>query len=958
MTDINIVNILKDILRKNENMIDGEYLKLIYNKFDLIFNKCNELHKNNNNSLDAFKYIEDLYKYSVEHSIGYYLKRYLKQCNEHNKLYCNLRINYPVKNCYDNYLINIKDDTENEQENERETQIKEKLNEIHTEILRLELVKEYVEFLKSDKEILTFIEPHLKYQFSKYKEIENLFLIEIPNFPIDKFNEFTYNFFNDKETIRLEKELFNWNNVIISGGSLSKIYNSSLNPDFNKTDLYLSSDIDIYFYGNMNDKRDKLHYVINYLKLYYGEDKCTLINRRNIIEILVNGIKRKFQLICGGFKTKYEIIKSFDMSHCKALYDGYKFWCLDSFIYTMETKEIICTLIPNEIRVFKAIKQGLNFKNNQKVTLYNTEFKKELDIYLKTRDNINNSLNTLIQEKNKLIPKCNYNLQHNSSLNFYNIDNDNNDNNKEIKEIQKYKEIINSLENLVKIKNDIKKKENEKKNNKYPLKINIANIDNKIIDYIKNNSSNIEKIKQYYYPEINHTKEDIIKECMINDMIINEKCIDDYNFIIDWDFNFNETKWYRSLFYNEIDINKENKNNTIKDKDQKREIDKSIIRFRNSVNLTFNNNLFKNNNVEIDWNTDNNLNKKNVINYQQTSCIKIGDKIYNAEITLHNVYKPIGNINMNELNELENGRSEIFLILNNENGQDGINNVMTLYNLSSDPYLNRKNIHSQLYNNKNTYNFNFINIASKKNYKITEVEKVLKKIKTSDINTFVSNIIMENNELKQKLNNTIHYSVNKLKTFMNKFKNSNMYLILNNIEKYVYYTFNDITDITNALLLVKDNYDSAIKKYGPLEMWKFSNIIMEKYINIYIIYKDIINCFYTNDFIHSIQNDLKKSDKYYEPTTNNSILCMKYKPYYETDNNSITKSLISLSINIKKTEAQQLKIYNSNNKDITKLNPIISSCDKFDIKCKIKFYYIKNKVSFRLVPVSIKLLTQ
>ena len=57
-----------------------------------------------------------------------------------------------------------------------------------------------------------------------------------------------------------------------------------------------------------------------------------------------------------------------------------------------------------------------------------------------------------------MIPKCNYNLQHNSSLNFYNIDNDNNDNNKEIKEIQKYKEIINSLENLVKIKNDIKKK--------------------------------------------------------------------------------------------------------------------------------------------------------------------------------------------------------------------------------------------------------------------------------------------------------------------------------------------------------------------------------------------------------------------------------------------------------------------------------------------------------------------
>jgi hypothetical protein len=204
-----------------------------------------------------------------------------------------------------------------------------------------------VKIMDSDPLYEKFIHDNLINTILKNKTVSNYFLKEIKA-NSEEFHNFSCNIFDIK---------YNWDNCVVAGGSISKIITKmdKLEP------LYISSDIDIYLYGSIKEKQDKLGYILDYFNKKFI-NKVILINKWNVIDIYIVGINRKIQIICGDFSSKYEIINNFDMSNVQVLFDGKKYYGSYYFIDTQKTKEIkIFRKNINEYRIFKALKQGFNF---------------------------------------------------------------------------------------------------------------------------------------------------------------------------------------------------------------------------------------------------------------------------------------------------------------------------------------------------------------------------------------------------------------------------------------------------------------------------------------------------------------------------------------------------------------------------------------------------------------------
>ena len=239
------------------------------------------------------------------------------------------------------------------------------------------------------------------------------------NIDIEEYNEFHQGLLNN----------LNYNNLIIAGGSLSKLY---LNTN-KKSSLYKASDIDIYLYGTEKEKMNKLKYLLKFFKY------TILIPYNNVYTMYFRGKTRMIQIICGGFKNKYSIIKDFDYSHVQILYDGNNFLTTYKFlenIYKNKTEYNYQYNI-NIFRIYKTLLLGLDIINYQQpyqiddkkyskeiffqVILNNESFKEELDnIYYPSKyesfDNIKEELYKIYGKKYKINKYSFYNIVNNLNL--------------------------------------------------------------------------------------------------------------------------------------------------------------------------------------------------------------------------------------------------------------------------------------------------------------------------------------------------------------------------------------------------------------------------------------------------------------------------------------------------------------------------------------------------------------
>ena len=211
--------------------------------------------------------------------------------------------------------------------------------------------------------------------FDKYKIGESVIP---PVYKIlENFKRYTKNLFDN----------FNWSNCIMAGGMINKIVNKDFDA-YLDSGAYNNSDIDIYVYGQTKKKKEKLVYIINYLREILGY--YYIVNFPNVICLYFPTYHREIQLVVGNYKSPLQIINDFDFSHLQILFDG------KNIKGTIYNKEALQTQTSSIIKKFtyklieKTYKSGFMIEN------------KELSIYDRERlDYIMYDINTKHNKTNK-----------------------------------------------------------------------------------------------------------------------------------------------------------------------------------------------------------------------------------------------------------------------------------------------------------------------------------------------------------------------------------------------------------------------------------------------------------------------------------------------------------------------------------------------------------------------------
>ena len=141
---------------------------------------------------------------------------------------------------------------------------------------------------------------------------------------INDFNAFTMELFNNND--------FKWNNVVIAGGSISKLLNSKTFV----SDIPASSDIDLFIYGNTPHERlISIKYIIEFFSSKFT-NKVYFVVRGNVVNIFIANIKRYFQIVITNFISIDEIIYSFDLDNVRVAYLNGKIMACPSFIAALK----------------------------------------------------------------------------------------------------------------------------------------------------------------------------------------------------------------------------------------------------------------------------------------------------------------------------------------------------------------------------------------------------------------------------------------------------------------------------------------------------------------------------------------------------------------------------------------------------------------------------------------------
>lgn len=162
---------------------------------------------------------------------------------------------------------------------------------------------------------------------------------------IKKFNQYTNNYFKN----------LNYNNMIISGGFMYGIVDNLYDS------LSCTGDIDIFVYGNSDEKNQKITYLLEYFSQY----KPIYFVSNGTYNILIPELKFDIQIINSKYNTPANIVEHFDYGYTQLFYDGEKIFCTNKCLYSLLTK-ITCIfksgtndLNKNISRIEKAYTKGL-----------------------------------------------------------------------------------------------------------------------------------------------------------------------------------------------------------------------------------------------------------------------------------------------------------------------------------------------------------------------------------------------------------------------------------------------------------------------------------------------------------------------------------------------------------------------------------------------------------------------
>lgn len=204
---------------------------------------------------------------------------------------------------------------------------------------------------------------------NKYKKDDVIF--ESYDKFIEKYKHFTNEALND----------LNWDNVIHTGSSLYLLVNPKIQPNH----FPLSSDIDLFIYGDDNQiKINKVNYLCNYFYQKYKENVffckqgcvTTVIIRScdNLNAGKGKPFYRNFQIINTVHKNPYNVIDNFDLSHAQIYYQNGRLRCSRRFLkYYRQMCSKIITSKAIEYRLFKTSHNGLHIINNNKITIFQSK---------------------------------------------------------------------------------------------------------------------------------------------------------------------------------------------------------------------------------------------------------------------------------------------------------------------------------------------------------------------------------------------------------------------------------------------------------------------------------------------------------------------------------------------------------------------------------------------------------
>lgn len=172
---------------------------------------------------------------------------------------------------------------------------------------------------------------------------------------IDKFKKhlsiFSSKLINDTFITDLD-----WTNICISGGAvLANVLRKPLDAE--------NSDIDFWIYGENIEERYR--YLIKYLEDQFTDIKIYYSVAGGVTTLIIPKYRRNIQIILTDYKTPYEIVKNFDMSYIRCVYDGRNVLGTVEFIESLQTQTIHNDPLTkyNIPRIAKAYRKGYSFKN-------------------------------------------------------------------------------------------------------------------------------------------------------------------------------------------------------------------------------------------------------------------------------------------------------------------------------------------------------------------------------------------------------------------------------------------------------------------------------------------------------------------------------------------------------------------------------------------------------------------
>lgn len=164
-----------------------------------------------------------------------------------------------------------------------------------------------------------------------------------------------------------------WVNIIIAGGSVSRLINSALA----KRVIPLNADVDIFIFGKtLEERQAACEYLVREVFEKNFPGKCWYTIKRAVMTITIVGIPRQFQIVCTSAQTSYQILTSFDLTHVQYCYqDGRVLATPDAILSHMYMTTLIKKNSIFASRLYKSLLDGFKmiFPKTYNVFIWNGE---------------------------------------------------------------------------------------------------------------------------------------------------------------------------------------------------------------------------------------------------------------------------------------------------------------------------------------------------------------------------------------------------------------------------------------------------------------------------------------------------------------------------------------------------------------------------------------------------------